>query len=60
MRVAEQRPITAKSDQLTALVERLESRLAASRSTAANILKALVAKLSFTMPHSSAAGTTAL
>ena len=41
----EQRRIVAKADQLLALVDQLETQLAASRSTAANLLSALVAEL---------------
>ncbi len=44
--LAEQRRIVAKVDQLMALVDQLESQLAASRATAANLLEALVAELS--------------
>jgi type I restriction enzyme S subunit len=43
--LAEQRRIVAKVDQLMALVDALETRLAASRATAANLLSALVAEL---------------
>lgn len=43
--VAEQRRIVAKVDQLMALVDQLETQLAASRATAANLLSALVADL---------------
>ena len=43
--LAEQRRIVAKVDQLMALVDQLETQLAASRSTAANLLEALVAEL---------------
>ena len=42
---AEQRRIVAKVDQLMALVDELETQLAASRATAANLLSALVAEL---------------
>jgi type I restriction enzyme S subunit len=42
---AEQRRIVAKVDQLMALVDTLETQLAASRATAANLLEALVAEL---------------
>ncbi len=41
----EQRRIVAKVDQLMALVDALETQLAASRATAANLLAALVAEL---------------
>ena len=43
--LAEQRRIVAKVDQLMALVDGLETQLAASRATAANLLSALVAEL---------------
>lgn len=43
--LAEQRRIVAKVDQLMALVDALEQQLAASRSTAANLLSALVAEI---------------
>ena len=43
--LAEQRRIVAKVDQLMALVDRLETQLAASRATAKNLLEALVAEL---------------
>ncbi|MBI2882369.1 MAG: restriction endonuclease subunit S [Candidatus Methylomirabilis oxyfera] len=43
--LAEQRRIVAKVDQLMALVDQLETQLAASRATAANLLSALVAEL---------------
>jgi type I restriction enzyme S subunit len=43
--LAEQRRIVAKVDQLMALIDQLETQLAASRSTAANLLEALVAEL---------------
>ena len=39
------RRIVAKVEQLMALVDELETQLAASRSTAANLLSALVAEL---------------
>jgi len=42
---AEQRRIVAKVDQLMAMVDALETQLAASRATAANLLSALVAEL---------------
>jgi len=41
----EQRRIVAKMEQLMALVDALETQLAASRATAANLLSALVAEL---------------
>jgi len=41
--LAEQRRIVAKVEQLMALVDALETQLAASRATAANLLSALVA-----------------
>lgn len=43
--LAEQRRIIAKVEQLLALVDALETQLAASRTTAANLLSALVAAL---------------
>ncbi len=43
--LAEQYRIVTKVDQLMALVDQLESQLAASRATAANLLAALVAEL---------------
>ena len=43
--LAEQRRIVAKVDQLMALVDALETQLAASRGTAANLLSAFVAEL---------------
>ncbi len=43
--LAEQRRIVAKVDQLMALVDQLETQLAASRSSAKNLLDALVAEL---------------
>ena len=43
--LAEQRRIVAKVEQLMALVCELETQLAASRATAANLLSALVAEL---------------
>jgi len=43
--LAEQRRIVAKVDQLMALVDTLETQLAASRATAANLLAAIVAEL---------------
>ena len=43
--ISEQRRIVAKVEQLMALVDELETHLAASRASAANLLKALVAKL---------------
>ena len=45
---AEQRRIVAKVDQLMALVDALETQLAASHSTASNLLSALVADLTAT------------
>ncbi|SDB40239.1 type I restriction enzyme, S subunit [Desulfonatronum thiosulfatophilum] len=46
--LAEQRRIVAKVDQLMALVDELEVRLAASRTSAENLLTALVAELTGT------------
>ena len=43
--LAEQRRIVAKVEQLMALVDALETQLAASRATAANLLSALVAEM---------------
>ena len=43
--LAEQRRIVAKVDQLMALVDELETQLAASRANAANLLSAVVAEL---------------
>lgn len=43
--LAEQRRVVAKLEQLIALVDELETHLAASRATAANLLSALVAEL---------------
>ena len=43
--LAEQRRIVAKVEQLMALVDALETQLAASRATAANLLSAVVAEL---------------
>lgn len=47
--LSEQRRIVAKVDQLMALVDALETQLAASRATAANLLSALVAELTDTL-----------
>jgi type I restriction enzyme S subunit len=43
--LAEQRRIVAKVDQLMAMVDQLETQLAASRAIAANLLEALIAEL---------------
>ena len=43
--LAEQRRIVAKVDQLMSLVDKLETQLAASRTTATNLLAAIVAEL---------------
>ena len=43
--LAEQRRIVAKVEELMALVDALETQLAASRATAANLLAAIVAEL---------------
>lgn len=48
--LAEQRRIVAKVDQLMALVDELETQLATSRATAANLLSALVGELTGTVP----------
>ena len=48
--LAEQRRIVAKVDQLMALVDQLETQLTASRSTAKNLLEALVAELTSQSP----------
>jgi type I restriction enzyme S subunit len=54
--LAEQRRIVAKVEQLMALVDQLETQLAASRATAANLLSALVAELTgTTSDHKSSA-----
>ncbi len=42
---AEQPRIAAKVERLMALVDELETQLAASRATAANLLSALIAEL---------------
>jgi type I restriction enzyme S subunit len=44
--LAEQRRIVAKVEQMMALVDALETQLAASRATATNLLAAIVAGLS--------------
>jgi len=49
--LAEQRRIVAKVDQLMALVDQLETQLAASRATTANLLEALVAELTTSANH---------
>jgi type I restriction enzyme S subunit len=49
--LAEQRRIVAKVDQLMALVDELETQLAASRATARNLLDALVVELTATEPQ---------
>ncbi len=46
--LAEQRRIVAKVDQLMALVVELEAQIATSRTTAANLLEAIVAELTAT------------
>ena len=46
--LAEQRRIVAKVEQLMALVDALETQIAAARATAANLLSALVAELTGT------------
>ena len=48
--LAEQRRIVAKVDQLMALVDQLETQLAASRAVAENLLEALVAELTANGP----------
>ncbi|MEY4570541.1 MAG: hypothetical protein RLZZ398_1980 [Verrucomicrobiota bacterium] len=48
--LAEQRRIVAKVDQLMALVDQLETQLAASRATARNLLEAVVAEFSDGQP----------
>jgi len=50
--LAEQRRIVAKVDQLMALVDQLETQLAASRATAKSLLEALVAELTNLNPKS--------
>lgn len=47
--LAEQRRITAKVDELMALVDALEFQLATTRTTASNLLSALVAELTGTL-----------
>jgi len=48
MHINKQRRIETKVEQLMALVDALETQLAASRATAANLLSALVAELTGT------------
>ena len=62
--LAEQRRIVAKVDELMKLVDALETQLAASRATAANLLAAIVAELTGTpnngkasVPTSTSTGT---
>lgn len=55
--LAEQRRIVAKVDQLMALVNELETQLADSRTTAKNLLEALVAELTAANSKSSAAAS---
>ena len=50
--LTEQRRIVAKVEQLMALVDALETQLATSRATAANLLCALVAELTLKGPKS--------
>jgi type I restriction enzyme S subunit len=54
--IAEQRRIVAKVDQLMALVDELETQLAASRAIARNLLEAVVAELTSIEHVSSANG----
>lgn len=56
--LAEQRRIVAKVDQLMALVDELESQLANSRATAANLLSALVGELTGTVPSGKVSAST--
>jgi type I restriction enzyme S subunit len=49
--LAEQRRIVAKVEQLMALVDELETQLAASRATAKNLLEALVVELTAAEPQ---------
>jgi type I restriction enzyme S subunit len=49
--LAEQRRIVVKVDQLMALVDELETQLAASRATAKNLLEALVVELTAAEPQ---------
>jgi type I restriction enzyme S subunit len=49
--LAEQRRIVSKVEQLMALVDVLETQLAASRATASNLLSALVAEISIRDLH---------
>ena len=53
--LAEPRRIVAKVEQLMALVNVLETELAASRATAANLLSALVAELTAGSPSANGA-----
>ena len=62
--LAEQKRIVAKVEELMKLVDALETQLAASRATAANLLAALVAELTGTtntakvsVPTSTSTGT---
>jgi type I restriction enzyme S subunit len=55
--LAEQRRIVAKVDQLMALVNELETQLATSRATAANLLSALVGELTGTVPSGKASAS---
>ncbi|MFN9026446.1 MAG: restriction endonuclease subunit S, partial [Akkermansiaceae bacterium] len=56
--LAEQRRIVAKVDQLMALVDELETQLATSRATAANLLSALVGELTGTTPSGKVSAST--
>ena len=48
MPAEQSRPLMNKKDQLMALVDQLETQLATSRATAANLLSAFVAELTTT------------
>jgi type I restriction enzyme S subunit len=56
--LAEQRRIVDKVDQLMALVDELETQLATSRATAANLLSALVGELTGTTPSGKVSAST--
>jgi type I restriction enzyme S subunit len=53
--LAEQRRIVTKVEQLMALVDALETQLAAARATAAKLLSALVAELTTARPSANGA-----
>ena len=56
--LAEQRRIVTKVNQLMALVDELETQLATSRATAANLLSALVGELTGTTPSGKVSAST--